>query len=416
MILEDVVHRPCELARYRLPPLGKELDEFCNRLAEQCYSYSCIQEFAARVSQFNIFLRRQGITTAEQIGEEHAERFTARRRRMHSRRWLDDTRRALGVLIRYLTDRGILKPHPKAPAPYEELLDRYAQYLETYRGLAVGTIRNYRFYLTAFIQALDQRNLPGAITDLAPQDVQSFFCKCVQGKATRTRGHIRAGLRHFFAFCAREGYGVGHLSEAIPHVYSYRLADVPRQIPEQDAHRLLQSIDRSTKSGRRDYAMILVLYTYGVRGGQVRALRLNDIHWRQSRIRFPVCKGGRQVVEPITADVGDALLDYLRNGRPCVAWPEVFLTHHAPVRPLSPTCLYNCVCSRLRSLGLGQGARGPHGFRHAFASRLLGNGHSIKTIADMLGHRDINSTFIYTKVDFRTLTDVPLDWPEVKHE
>ena len=78
--------------------------------------------------------------------------------------------------------------------------------------------------------------------------------------------------------------------------------------------------------------------------------------------------------------------------------------------------LYTRVCSHLRSLGLGQGARGPHGFRHAFASRLLGNGHSLKTIADMLGHRDINSTFIYTKVDFRTLADVPLDWPEVNHE
>jgi len=416
MILEDVVQRPYVLARYRLPPLGTELDGFCNRLDEQGYSYSSIQGFAARVSQFNIFLRRRGIMATDQIGEELAERFATRCRRMHSRRWLDDTRRALGVLIGYLTDRGVLKPRPKAPTPYEELLDRYAQYLEGHRGLAVSTIRCYRFYLTRFIQALDQRNLPGAITDLAPQDVQSFFCKCVQGKATGTRGHIRAGLRHFFAFCAREGYGVGHLSEAVPHIYSYRLADVPRQIPEQDARRLLESIDRRTKPGRRNYAMILLLYTYGVRGGQVRALRLNDIHWRQSRICFPACKGGRPVIEPITADVGDALLDYLRNGRPCAAWPEVFLSDHAPVRPLSPTSLYNCICSRLRSLGLGQGARGPHGFRHAFASRLLGNGHSIKTIADMLGHREINSTFIYTKVDFRTLAEVPLDWPEVKHE
>ena len=416
MILEDVVHHSCELARYRLPPLGAELDGFCDWLDEQGYSYSSIQGFAAKVSQFNLFLRRRGITVADRIEEEHTERFSARRRRTQSRDWLDVTRCALRLLIRYLTDRGVLKPRPIVPAPDEELLDRYAQYLGSDRGLAASTIRSYRFYLTPFIQALDQKDLPGAITDLSPQDVQSFFCRCAQGKATRTRGHIRLGLRHFFAFCAREGYGGGHLVEAIPHIYSYRLAEVPRQIPEQDAHRLLQSIDRSTKLGRRDYAMVLLLYTYGVRGGQVRALRLKDIQWRQSRIRFPACKGGRQVIEPIIAEVGDALLDYLRHGRPHAAWPEVFLTARAPIHPISAAHLYARVCSRLRGLGLGQGARGPHGFRHAFASRLLGNGHSIKTIADMLGHRDINSTFIYTKVDFRTLAEVPLDWPEVNCE
>ncbi len=411
MVLEDLLCRPCELARYRLPPLGAELDGFCNWLDEQGYSYSSLRLCASRSSQFNLFLRRQGIKTASQIEEEHAGQFLARRRRTAHASWLVDTRRALRLLSRFLTDRGVLKPRPHVPSAYEALLDRYARYLKNDRGLAASTVRCYRFYLTSFVEALDLRDVRDAIADLTPQDVQDFFCKCAQGKATTTRGHIRLGLRHFFAFCVREGYGGGHLADAVPHVYSYRLADVPRQIPEPDARMLLDGIDRRTSVGRRDYAIVRLLYTYGVRGGQVRALRLSDIQWRQSAIRFPACKGGRQVIEPLTDEVGEALLDYLRNGRPRATCPEVFLTERAPVHPMQADHLYTRVCSRLQSLGLGDGPRGPHGFRHAFASRLLDNGHSIKTIADMLGHRDINSTFIYTKVDFRTLEQVPLDWP-----
>ena len=411
MVLKEVVHRSCELARYRLPPLGGELDGFCNSLDEQGYSYSLIRGYTARISQFNLFLRQRGIKIGDPIEEEHVQRFISRHRRTRSQSWLDLTRRALRLLTCYLTDRGILIPSPKVLAPYEELLARYVRYLGSNRGLSASTIRCYGFYLTPFLQALDQDDLPRAIGELTPQDVQSFFIKHAQGKATTTRGHIRLCLRHFFAFCAREGYGSGHLADAVPHIYSYRMADVPRQIPEQDAHSLLESIDRSTGLGRRDYAMILLLYTYGVRGGQVRALRLEDIQWRQSRIRFPACKGGRQVIEPLIDEVGDALLNYLRNGRPQATYPEIFLTDRAPIHPMHADHLYARVRSLLKRLGLDQGARGPHGFRHAFASRLLGNGHSMKTIADMLGHRDINSTFIYTKVDFRTLADVPLDWP-----
>jgi len=411
MVLEDLLRRPCVLTRYRLPPLGPELDGFCNWLGEQGYSYSYLRLCASRGSQFNLFLRRRGITTASEIEEEHADQFLARRRRTEHASWLVATRRALRLLSHFLAERGVLNPRPEIPSAYEVLLNRYARYLENDRGLAASTVRCYRFYLTSFVEALDLRDVRGAIADLTPQDVQDFFCKCAQGKATTTRGHIRLGLRHFFAFCVREGYGGGHLADAVPHVYSYRLADVPRQIPEPDARMLLDGIDRHTSVGRRDYAIVLLLYTYGVRGGQVRTLRLSDIQWRQSTIRFPACKGGRQVIEPLTDEVGEALLDYLRNGRPRATCPEVFLTERAPIHPMQADHLYTRICSRLRSLGLGDGPRGPHGFRHAFATRLLDNGHSIKTIADMLGHRDINSTFIYTKVDFRTLEQVPLDWP-----
>jgi len=151
-----------------------------------------------------------------------------------------------------------------------------------------------------------------------------------------------------------------------------------------------------------------------VRGGQVRILRLEDILWRRSRIRFPALKGGKQVVEPLTDEVGEALLEYLRHGRPNAKHAEVFLTARAPFHPLrSPTNVSTMVAHRMRRAGVSGCPMGSHVFRHTFASRMLRHGQSLKTIADMLGHRHINTTFIYTKVDLETLTQLPLDWPEV---
>ena len=187
--MENLLHRQSVLARYRLPPLGAELDGFCSWMNEQGYSHSSIRGYAARISQFSLFLRRRGVTIADQVEEEHAERFIARRRRTHGRHWLDDTQRALRLLTRYLTDRGVLKLRVKAPTPHEELLDRYAKYLRNDRDLAANTVRAYSFYLKSFIKGLDQEDLSHAISALMPQDVQAFFCKCAQGKATRTRGY-----------------------------------------------------------------------------------------------------------------------------------------------------------------------------------------------------------------------------------
>lgn len=158
----------------------------------------------------------------------------------------------------------------------------------------------------------------------------------------------------------------------------------------------------------------MLLHTYGVRGAQIRSLCLEDIQWRQSRIRFRSCKGGKEIIDPLTDPVGESLLDYLRYGRPKTVYREVFLTDHAPVHPMKADNLYIMIAARMRCLGITGPALGPHGLRHGFATRMLNGGQSLKTIADMLGHRDVNSTFIYTKIDFETLKHLPLDWPEVQ--
>ena len=412
MVLEDLLRRSWELARYRRPPLGLEVDGFCQWLHEQGYSRAVMRSHIAKVSQFNWYLHCLGIQDCWEVQEIHADGFIGQHRRKHGRAWSQNTAAAIGCLMKYLLIQGVLTSTAETP-PYEDVLNAYTEDLRHHRALADSTIKIYRHYLIPFLQSLNGKDILKSLSEVSPRQIHVFFAKHAQGKADTTRGQIHATLRSFFAFCARQGYVAGHLTEAVPKVFRYRLANVPRHISEQNVQKLLESIDRSTPAGRRDYAIVLLLHTYGVRGAQIRSLRLEDIQWRQSRIRFRSCKGGKEIVDPLTDQVGESLLDYLRYGRPKTAYCDVFLTAHAPFHPLKADNLYTMIATRMHSVGATGTALGPHAFRHAFATCMLNAGQSLKAIADMLGHRDVNSTFIYTKVDFETLKKLPLDWPEV---
>jgi site-specific recombinase XerD len=223
---------------------------------------------------------------------------------------------------------------------------------------------------------------------------------------------MQAALRTFLRFCFHEGYIRQRLDHAVPTLRTYKLARVPRGLTEAQAHAVLESVERTTDVGRRDHAILTLLHTYGVRGGQVRALRLDDIHWPQDQILFRATKGGKDSLLPLTADVGDSVLAYLRNGRPHSAFREVFLTCRAPYCPLrASNSLSEIIRRHILALGLEMPSKGAHVFRHAFATRMVADGHPFKAVADMLGHRYLSTTFIYTKVDFNALSQVPLEWP-----
>jgi site-specific recombinase XerD len=394
-------------------PLGIEVDGFCKWLHEQGYSRSVMRSHIAKVSQFNRYLRYLGIKDCSEVQALHADRFIGRLSSKHGCISSRHPPAAIRCLMKYLSIRGIQSSAVQTPH-YEGVLNAYAADLRHHRGLAESTIKTYRHYLVPFLQSLDGKDILESLSEVSPQQIHAFFEKQGRGKATTTRGKIHTTLRTFLSFCARQGYVAGHLTEAVPKVFRYRLASVPRHICEQSAQKLIESIDRSTSAGRRDYAIILLLHTYGVRGAQIRSLRLEDIQWRQSRIRFRSCKSGKEIIDPLTDAAGESLLDYLRYGRPKTVYREVFLTDRAPLHPLKADNLYSMIAARMHCLGIAGPARGPHGFRHGFATRMLNGGQSLKTIADMLGHRDINSTFIYTKIDFEKLKQLPLDWPEVQ--
>ena len=227
------------------------------------------------------------------------------------------------------------------------------------------------------------------------------------------RRSMQSALRTFFRFALHEGYLRQPLDRAVPTLRTYKLATVPRGLTEQQTEEVLRGIERDTEVGRRDYAILQLLSTYGVRGGQLRTLRLDELDWAQDRILFKAAKHGKDVWVPMTWEVGEALLDYLQNGRPACSCPEVFLTSRAPYHPFPHSSTLSAIVQRrLCAAGIDLPSAGAHAFRHGFATRMLRQGHGLKAIADVLGHRHLSTTFLYTKVDFNALKQVALEWPQ----
>jgi integrase len=234
--------------------------------------------------------------------------------------------------------------------------------------------------------------------------------------APGSRSAFQQALRSLLRFCYLRSYIAIDLSGWIPSFRHPRLATIPKAIPEDIIERLMTSIDPESTNGRRDLAIIAVLATYGVRGWQVRHLRMCELDWESGRILFPACKRGKPIIQALTTKVGNRLADYIRLERPATAMsPEVFIGGKPPYAPFKQTSrLSTMITKRLQQAGLQvpEGVSGgTHGFRHAFASRLCGK-VPFKYISDMLGHRDPSSVLVYAKVNFNDLAQTALPWPE----
>ncbi len=417
MVLEDLFCRPSALARFRLPPLGPQMDGFCDWLQPQGFSRGTLRRRIWQASHFNQCLRNWSVKACQGVSSAHGERFLHRhlphcRCRGGLRCARAGAHGAVHSLIEYLSQHALLAESQPPDTPYQEVLQRYLHYLRCERHLSETTVKNHRVHLIPFLESLGTP-LAAQLQRLSPEQLLAYFTQRSQHSAPSRPRLLQGVLRRFCRFCLHEGYLERDLQAAIPPLRHYRLGTVPQGINAEDARKTLQCIDRTTAIGRRDFALILMLHTYGVRGGQLRALRVHDIDWRGGRIRFPAAKGGKEVLVPLTDEVAQGLVEYLRQGRAQAPYPEVFLTAQPPFRPLRcPATVSLRVAQRMREAGVALPRAGSHSFRHGFATQMLEKGQSMKTIADLLGHRNINTTFIYTKVDFNTLRQLPLEWPE----
>jgi len=189
------------------------------------------------------------------------------------------------------------------------------------------------------------------------------------------------------------------------------MTSIPRAIPPAQIDQLLASIDRHTAIGRRDYAILLLLARLGLRSRAVVLLELDDIDWQAGHFRVRG-KGGRQTELPLPNEVGKAIAEYLRNGRPPSANRRVFLRGKAPVRGFSgSSAIGSLVRNSLKRAGINAPTNGAHQFRHALASQLLRHGASLTEIGEVLGHRSPETTKIYAKVDLEALRMLALPWP-----
>jgi site-specific recombinase XerD len=406
MGLERVFKAPWTLRKLRSGPLGAMLGEFCGWLLEQGFSSNTVRKHLTSVGRLNAWLSEEGRQHAHGLSQSDVDRFLEAHRSC-----LQRVRGSIRRFVEYLSQKGLFDPLPANP-PHHAVLDDYLAWMREQRHAAEGTLDKRRRSVKQFLEWLGVDATPEELSQLSAERIESFFLDYASETGLWARRSMQAGLRTFLGFCFHKGYVPHHLQHAVPRLRAYRLARVPHGLRPMQAQAIVESVDRGTDMGRRDYAILTMLHTYGVRGCQIRGLQLNDIRWSHDQILFRATKRGKDCLFPLTQQVGESLLDYLQNVRPRCAFPEVFLTCQAPHRPLArPSTLSSIVRKYVHRAGVEAPRKGSHLFRHTLATRLVGEGQSLKTVADVLGHRRLSTTFIYTKVDFPALSQVALEWP-----
>jgi site-specific recombinase XerD len=229
--------------------------------------------------------------------------------------------------------------------------------------------------------------------------------------APKSAQYMGTALRSFLRYLFMLGETTTDLALAIPMVRQWRLSGVPRHIPTQDVERLLRACDRASVTGRRDYAVLLLLARLGFRASEVITLELDDLRWREGEI-IVRGKGLMRDRLPILPDVGEALALYLKKDRPTSSCRRVFLCRKAPHRGFShPSTVSTIVARALGRAGLAPAMRGAHLLRHSLATTMVRRGASLSEIGQVLRHRSPNTTEIYAKLNFGALQDVAMPWP-----
>jgi integrase/recombinase XerD len=297
---------------------------------------------------------------------------------------------------------------PRHAQPFASALPGFFGYLTDERGLRPASVIAYRHHLDRF-DAYLQRIGVETIAELSPAILSAFVVeRAAAGLAKSTVRDSAGVLRVFLRYAHREGVLASDLSGAVGWPQVYRLSSIPRSISWDDVNRVLAGVDRRTEVGRRDYAILLLLVTYGLRGREVAALSLDDIDWKRERLAIPERKAGHSTAFPLSVVVGEAILDYLRHGRPVTTDRHVFFRAAAPRRPIGSAAVSSLSRFYLLKAGVDVPRPGSHTLRHSAVQRLVDANFDLKTIGDFVGHRSARSTEVYAKVAVEALREVAL--------
>jgi integrase/recombinase XerD len=289
-----------------------------------------------------------------------------------------------------------------------DLIQSYAGHLESLCGLRNTTRDNYCRYVREFLA----HRYGGDEVDLSrlgPGDLIRFISDRSVRCHPRTTQRISTALRSFLRFLQFQGLCEAKLVGAVPTVPIWAQAEIPRSLTEDQLQRLLAAFDRQEPIGRRDYAIALCLCELGLRAGEAARLTLGDLDWRGGTLRVVAGKTTRSSLLPLTRTVGRAIAAYLRRGRGATQERRVF------VRPTGAPMESRDISSAMRRAfdraGIEIPVKGAHVLRHTAATRMIRRGVSLKEIADVLRHQDVQTTTIYAKVDLPALAQVAMAWP-----
>ena len=393
--------------------LEAHVSGYCKYLGSRGYAPStqrvylgCIAHFAHWMHRERLALKRLDEGAVARYITEHLLRCDCPE---PVRRGVHDNRAALVHLLAILRASGAIAEPRKRHGQVEAELQQFDQYMRQARGLADNT-REQRVAIVRRLLSSQFGSRPVVPARLSPAGVRRFMLDHTDSWSAASMHVIAGALRGYLRFRTSQGDRVQALLAAIPSIANWRLATLPEVPTEIEIGRLLRSFDQPVPSSLRAYAMVRCLVDLGLRSSEVVGLQLDDIDWQAGTVRLAKLKSRRVDVLPLPCETGRAISSYLVSERPQSASRAVFVRHVAPYDlPIQTGVVQRTVREAYRRCGLPYTR--VHILRHSVASRLLSAGTPLKEIADVLRHRSLDTSAIYTKVDTVRLSAVALPWP-----
>lgn len=294
------------------------------------------------------------------------------------------------------------------------IIKEYQNYLQNSLGITKNTIYHYTYNVKKFLKYLyDCRRIN--FDDIKPLDICNFITNLRKDLNPGTIQNITTALKSFFKFLQVNGLCKRILIETIPTIPYWKFSKVPGQLSNKDLQKFMDSFDNKTPLGLRNKTMIMFLTKLGLRSCEVANLSLDDIDWKSGVIKISKNKSRRTDHLPLLKEVGTALVNYLKKGRLITKDRHIFINHgNKKGIPISSDAVRYVVRKGYKKAKLRVPSRPTHILRHTLASQMIQRGVTIKEIADILRHRCLDTTMIYTKINLSGLNDVVMSWPEVK--
>lgn len=409
-MIESLFKQRSTLTRLQSGPLAQHLPFIAEALHQEQYPPETVRRYVRVADGFGRWLRKNGLRVTE------ADEATLARYRASTGRRQKGQLRAAGrglakVLALLRKQHAVGEPVRVAETEGDTLVAAFDSHLQHVAGLMPGTRSQYLRYAKLFVTAV-VGTAAFDIAKVSPQAITDF----VRARAAKLKPSACAapatGMRVFLRFLVMcRGLPAGVIG-AVPTIRQWKLAPLPKHLSVDEVDRTLATCDEESPVGKRDRAILLLLLRLALRAGEVARLCLSEVDWREAEIRIHSPKSARERKLPLPSDVGEALAEYLRNSRPKSAQPFVFLRTRAPFSPIIGCSTVSCIAKRhLKLAGISIRGLSAHAFRHTAATRMVRRGAGFKQVADVLGHRLLETTNIYAKLDEDTLHRVALPWP-----
>ncbi|MEG2464347.1 MAG: site-specific integrase [Malacoplasma sp.] len=321
--------------------------------------------------------------------------------------------RAINMLGEFQLHGMILSKRRKVSTEYYKVVNKcFSNFLESRRlyGISEKTLKSNELYLSRFSEYLSKYKLEN-ISEINNNHILGFI-NTLAGTSKATIYCTLCTLRVLLRYLHTEKFVETDFSYIVPKINIDKTSRVPSAYSKDEIEKLLGSIDRGSPKGKRDYAMILLASRLGMRAGDICCLSFKNIKWEHNTLEFIQQKTNKKAILPLTSEVGSALINYLKYGRPINDSNNIFVRHTCPISPLTPPTLHSIVWKAMQGaeIYIPNGKKhGPHSLRHSLASALLEENVPLHVISEVLGHSNTDTTAIYLKINVDQLRNCALD-------